>query len=94
MCAGIVVTASSGRQAGAGPTAQHSHGKAARATPESAKAAPVQQRAVALPKPLVSDQLLSLQTSPDAGTGSLHLLVVKPLKFCTLTQHIIDRVVL
>ena len=94
MCAGIVVTASTGRQTGASPTAQQSQGKAARATPESVKAAPVQQRAVALPKPLVSDQLLSLQTSPDAGTGSLHLLVLKTLKCSILTQHIVDRVAL
>ena len=71
-CTGIVVTASTGRQAGAALAAQQSQAKPARAAPESTKSGPVQQRAVALPKPLVSDQLRSSQTTLNTGLHHLH----------------------
>ena len=75
-CTGIVVTASTARQTGAASAAQGSQSRLAKAALEPTRAAPAQQRAVPLPRPLVSDQLRSSHSSPDAGMSFLHLLVL------------------
>ena len=68
--AGIVVTANTARQAMATSAAQPAPAKPPRAAPEPTKEAPVQRRAVALPKPLASKHL-----RPDNephSTGAQH----------------------
>jgi len=84
LCPGIVITGNTARQA-VTAAAQQTQGRPARAAPEPAKDAPVQRRAVALPKPLASDHLRSGKTSPDTGKHYLyhmHLPCPLPDKLC------------